>query len=138
MSVQVKGVRKISTTLSNYHSGMRGTAQKELMTFGFQLQALAMLRSPVDTGRFRANWQLTAHQAPGIFAGIMLSNNLPYAGVLERGSKVGGKPWPSAGPKTTAIGGRVYSKQAPGGVLTPILPAQAHKAAQAVLNGLSK
>lgn len=79
-----------------------------------------VLMSPVDTGRFRGNWQVTIDEpaqgtlerldkdgAPTIAAGAeviaqippfslsWLVNNLPYAGRLETG----------------------YSKQAPGGML---------------------
>lgn len=70
-----------------------------------------VLRSPVDTGRFRANWQVDIGQAPegtlettdkggastvsrgdtklaAVQAGqsVFLVNNLPYAQVLEDGS----------------------------------------------------
>jgi hypothetical protein len=87
-------------------------------------------RSPVDTGRFRGNWRigvnvvdLTANEetAPaGEPAGmtaklgeakfgdtIYLTNNLPYAGVLENGM-------PGV---TYADGRKAHSPQAPTGVL---------------------
>jgi hypothetical protein len=54
-------------------------------------------------------------------ASIEISNNLPYAGPIEKGSKLGERPWPSAGPLTLVMGGRVFSKQAPGGMIGPIL-----------------
>ena len=49
----------------------------------------------------------------------MIFNNLPYAPPIEIGSK--GKPWETPGPKTVLYNGRVYSKQAPGGVFDKII-----------------
>jgi len=88
--------------------------------------------SPVDTGRFRMNWQAAgASPRGGIVAGedktgssatasvqtfitnssawqeFTLTNNLPYAAVIEFGG------YPGDGPNT--IGG--FSKQAPKGIV---------------------
>lgn len=88
--------------------------------------------SPVDTGRFRMNWQASgASPATAILAGadksgsaainsasdfvtktpawqeMTLANNLPYANVIEFGG------YPGDGPNT--VGG--YSRQAPAGVV---------------------
>lgn len=97
-----------------------------------ELFSAIILASPVDTGRFRMNWQaagaspetgtLTGEDKTGanaiskmssIIIGmtdwreLTLSNNLPYANVIEYGG------YPGEGPNTT--GG--YSKQAPQGVV---------------------
>lgn len=93
-----------------------------------------VLRSPVDTGRFRGNWRLsvsapdttttTATDPTG--AGLLargrafvqrlrlrddaiIANSLPYAATIE----YGGYPNPSKGTKT--VGG--FSRQAPQGVV---------------------
>jgi hypothetical protein len=88
--------------------------------------------SPVDTGRFRMNWQATySVPAKSVLAGsdptgaaaintmadvvlknplwfdFVLANNLPYANVIEYGG------YPGDGPNT--VGG--YSRQAPQGVV---------------------
>lgn len=88
--------------------------------------------SPVDTGRFRMNWQATySVPATGVLNGkdpsgaaainamstvvlknpfwfdFVLANNLPYANVIEFGG------YPGDGPNT--VGG--YSRQAPQGVV---------------------
>jgi hypothetical protein len=117
---------------------MRAGIQQELNIFGFQLLALAQTRSPVDTGRFRAAWQLSPFYGANTIAGIMLTNNVPYAGVLEFGSRSGKKPWPSAGPKTVVHSGRIYSRQAPGGIMAPVLPSIAQNAAERVLQGIRR
>ena len=90
-----------------------------------------ILKSPVDTGRFRANWQVAIGSVPsgtlelddksgtatvskadvklmGAKAGdtIYLANNLPYAMMLEEGGY-------GDGPKT--VGG--FSKKAPQGMV---------------------
>lgn len=97
-----------------------------------KLFSAIILGSPVDTGRFRMNWQ-AAGRSPetGTVTGVdktgttsinkmasvivglkdwyefTLANNLPYANVIEYGG------YPGEGPNTT--GG--YSKQAPSGVV---------------------
>lgn len=89
--------------------------------------------SPVDTGRFRMNWQAASGAAPAVgvknavdrsgakaisqMASVVtrdpnwyeftLANNLPYAPVIEYGG------YPGDGPNT--VGG--FSKQAPQGVV---------------------
>lgn len=88
--------------------------------------------SPVDTGRFRMNWQATySIPASGVVSGVdpsgssaigamstvvlknpfwfdfVLTNNLPYANVIEYGG------YPGDGPNTA--GG--FSRQAPQGVV---------------------
>jgi len=98
-----------------------------------KLYSAIIMASPVDTGRFRMNWQASVdNPASGILIGedpsgsrainritqfvqhstkwneFRLTNNLPYAEVIEYGGYM-----PGNGPNTT--GG--YSKQAPQGVV---------------------
>lgn len=87
-------------------------------------------RTPVDTGRARANWQIGINQLPkgtmltgkvGFGTGnlsaykigdiIYIANNLPYIGVLE----YGGYPNPPKYPTGKTVGG--FSKQAPQGMV---------------------
>lgn len=97
-----------------------------------KLFSAIILASPVDTGRFRMNWQAAgATPRSGLVAGedktgaaaiasaetfitntqaweeFTLTNNLPYANVIEYGG------YPGSGPNT--VGG--YSKQAPKGIV---------------------
>lgn len=98
----------------------------------FKLFSAIIKASPVDTGRFRMNWQAAGAtpadgitqatdqgggkaisnageyvlKAPNWFE-FTLTNNLPYANVIEYGG------YPGDGPNT--IGG--YSRQAPAGIV---------------------
>jgi len=104
-----------------------------------------VMRSPVDTGRFRANWTCTygepaigytrdsldtgsstlervASQIERFPVGgwMWLTNSLPYAGVLEYGGypnppKFGSWKMGEAGPAVHVTGG--YSMQAPQGMV---------------------
>lgn len=107
--------------------------------------ARVIMRSPVDTGRFRGNW-ISAYGQPkttvtdatdkdGAFAiaamrgdvmafpigGVMyLTNSLPYAAVLEYGlypdpPKLGSQKRGESGPAVHVVGG--YSMQAPHGMV---------------------
>lgn len=99
-------------------------AMAELIYFG------VMVNSPVDSGKFRANWNVSlnipdystsdatmpdlgkvARLNPKDGDTIFIGNGLPYYPVLEYGL------YPGTGPKT--ING--FSRQAPDGVLRPTL-----------------
>lgn len=103
-----------------------------MRSVAFKLFSAIINASPVDTGRFRMNWQVAgATPRGGLVAGedktgasaiasaetyitnaqvweeFTLANNLPYANVIEFGG------YPGSGPNT--VGG--FSKQAPQGVV---------------------
>jgi len=134
----LKGEKAVTIKLAYLANKATGPfIRRALRNYGFQLLALAQLRSPVgmeNGGRFKGAWQVNDYRATGLVAGIIISNPMPYAGVLEHGSKEGQKPWPHAGPRTVNSGGKVFSSQAPGGVLGPILPKITSDAAEHIYN----
>lgn len=104
------------------------SVEKTIRGTSIKLFSAIILASPVDTGRFRANWQASNERpASGEVNGFSdpvnkvatyingapfaneftLANNLPYAYKLEFGGYTGN------GPNT--VGG--YSKQAPQGMV---------------------
>jgi len=72
--------------------------------------------SPVYTGRFKSNWHsdISGNR-------VTISNISDYAKYIEYGSIPGEYPWPSVGKRTMMYEGRIYSSQAPGGVLRKTL-----------------
>lgn len=99
-----------------------------------EISTRIVLRTPVDTGRARGNWQLGLNRLPtgtlevrnasragslvGEFSGLQVAgnvtyfvNNLPYIGVLE----YGGYPNPPKGGEGKTVNG--YSRQAPQGMV---------------------
>lgn len=124
MSFALDVSKFVEKTKRNNETVMRSVA--------FKLFSAIIKASPVDTGRFRMNWQVAgATPRGGLVAGedktgataiasaqtyitntqaweeFTLANNLPYANVIEFGG------YPGSGPNT--VGG--YSKQAPQGVV---------------------
>lgn len=124
MSFALDVSRFVEKTKRNNETVMRSVA--------FKLFSAIIKASPVDTGRFRMNWQAAgATPRGGLVAGedktgasaiasaetfitntqaweeFTLANNLPYANVIEFGG------YPGSGPNT--VGG--FSKQAPQGVV---------------------
>jgi hypothetical protein len=138
MSVSVTGVEEVKIKLESLAATTGEKADKALRVYGFQLLALAQMRSPVapGSGRFKGAWQITENVNPSALASIMLSNPMVYGPVLEYGSKKGELPWRKPGPRTMLAGDRVRSKQAPDGVLTPFLPKMATEAAKAVFEAI--
>jgi hypothetical protein len=110
-------------------SDLQTTVQKSTQ----QLFGAVIKRSPVDTGRFRANWNVSrgaadstttastdqgrgvaeADKALTLPAGdvVFLANGLPYARKLEYGEY----PNPPKKPTGKTVGG--FSKQAPAGMV---------------------
>ena len=72
--------------------------------------------TPRDTGKAKTSWT----QVSKIEGGWSFGNPMVYAKYLEKGSEIGQRPWPSAGPRTVEQGGRIYSSQAPLGILEQI------------------
>ena len=86
------------------------------------LHAHIVARSPVHNGLYRAGWGFMPsfrEDEQAFYA--LIANNVEYAEPVTYGSLEGQKPWPNAGPKTVKQGNRIYSSQAPGGVINPIL-----------------
>ena len=72
--------------------------------------------TPRDKGTAAESWTpVSKHEG-----GYSFGNPLIYAGVLEYGSKLGSKPWPSAQKKTAEFRGRIYSTQAVGGFMQKV------------------
>jgi hypothetical protein len=123
-----------SGDIARFASNVQAQNDQQVRVIALELFRRVILKTPVDTGRARANWQfsrdtpsavptaetdksggatvekigseLQKEQAGGVF---WLANNLPYIRVLEYGEY----PDPNAGTKT--VGG--YSKQAPAGMV---------------------
>jgi len=77
-----------------------------------KLREFAVLRSPVDKGTLQTSWSEVYKDVGGsysFYAGV------PYAYVLELGL------YPGVGPKTVAQEGQIYSTQAVGGILAPMI-----------------
>lgn len=87
--------------------------------------------TPRDSGRAARSWSGIKRESGGMsfnggtgdgpvqrrIAGYSFGNSAEYAHILETGSTPGKRPWPSVGPRTTLEGGRIFSSQAPGGMI---------------------
>ena len=121
MGITVKGVEKTIRHLDDLETKKGKRAQTALRKAGLDYLRIFLMKSPVDSGRFRSEWQLSKYSSPTSIAAVKLSNRTIYGAPLELGSKPGSRPWPSAGPGTVSFAGRIYSKQAPGGIVGPTL-----------------
>ena len=116
-----KGIRELTVFLGgmerNAGKAVTGTVSK----YGMEIFRAVVQRSPVDKGMFRGSWDMITRTGGAHLLQLKITNSLPYAGPLEEGSKKGEKPWPNAGPKTVEVDGRIYSSQAPGGIVNPVM-----------------
>ena len=71
------------------------------------------IKSPVGdrpksgTQRFKDSWEVQHNSKYSAY----IHNTAVHAYPVIRGSKKGSKPWPSAGPLTSEIGGRIWSNK---------------------------
>jgi len=89
----------------------------------FEIYGALVLRSPVDTGSFRRDWNVSiAPMGAGkAFFHAEITNNMPYTKPIVEGSPTGKRPWPSAEPKTVEVLNRIFSKQSPDNMLDAIM-----------------
>jgi len=99
--------------LRNLSKALSSTSlQRRLENFSEDIMGDIQKNSPVDSGHFRSRWHKTMSKSM-----VTISNDSPYAKIIEFGSTPGESPWPSVGKKTVMFEGKIYSSQAPGGVL---------------------
>jgi len=75
------------------------------------LRNLVIGRTPVLTGVLKGSWSGVERTSTGFTFGT----DKEYAVDLEEGL------YPRVGPRTVELEGKIYSKQAPGGILAPLL-----------------
>lgn len=139
MRIDISGLDEVVERLKVIDDeGIKNKAQAALDVAAFDILAVAQMRSPVDKGHFKQAWQISQEpiEGAGVIAGKKITNTMPYSGPLEHGSPEGGQPWPKAGPKTTLESGRIWSSQAVGGVVGPVLVDIMDFAAKAVVDGI--
>lgn len=115
---------------------MQEKAETAISKSLLDVQADFMRASPVDSGIFRSSWDIDTNIMGTDAVEGSVYNPVIYAEVLEMGSAKGEKPWPSAGRlsrirtasgrrrltvRTVESNGRIWSSQAPGGVMGPVL-----------------
>jgi hypothetical protein len=91
----------------------KGNISRLTRSVASRVRKAVMSATPVFTGETRKSWTPVRK----VSGGYSFSNPLVQADVLDKGSSPGQKPWPSPGPRTTLYRGKIYSSQAPGGIL---------------------
>ncbi len=96
-----------------------------------QIRARMIQGTPRDSGTAQRSYSPVKRESGGLSfsggtgdgpvqrrsVGYSFGNTAPYSHILETGSTPGKKPWPNVGPRTVLKDGRIYSSQAPGGIM---------------------
>jgi hypothetical protein len=131
-----------SAQIAKFGTKTSGEIQKVRQAVTIKLFNSVIMDTPVDTGRARANWQVSVGEpAQGDISGtepnkvgldaaqlstvngstgdqpVFLTNNLPYASMLEFGGYTGGNDIPVGEDGATKSNSKGYSKQAPAGMV---------------------
>ena len=117
-------LKKLSEDLRKTHDNLKVLGERAIVGPAFDLRNKLASNSPVASGYYRSKWISRKTRKPPtvVVAQVVVSNSTPYGIVLEIGSKKGRPPWPTPQPGTTVERkGRIWSAQAPGGVMSRTL-----------------
>ena len=106
----------ITVSLSTLNNTIRVQAAAVFTSFLKTLFNDVYTRSPVDSQEYKDSWDVREVSGADSI-NIRLSNSAKYASIMETGSEEGSIPWPSVGPRTAEVGGRIWSSQMPEPVL---------------------
>lgn len=88
--------------------------KKALMAVAEEIRTDLIAHTPVGrTGRLKGGWSPVQEMVTG--RSLVVENPIEYAYILEEGL------YKNVGPRTVAIGAGIYSTQAPGGIVGPLL-----------------
>lgn len=104
LEIELRGVKR----LKPFRIGAIRTVIRPIVA---RIRELVIARTPVDTGAAKGGWS-ELYTAP---EGLSFTNPVKYIDILESGL------YPRVGPKTVAFEDGIYSSQAPGGMITPII-----------------
>jgi len=106
LKIEVEGLDKLPDSAE-----VREALSKAMEDAAEKIRRRAIERTPVDTGYLKSAWTPLIK----LGSGISFGNYAPYAGIVEYGL------YPGLGPKTVEFRGRIYSSQAPGGMVGPVV-----------------
>ncbi len=107
VNVDVKGLRELLPKISALPKVIEAATEDAANT----IRNLVIGRTPVDTGVLKSSWSAVKRTS----GGFSFDNSQDYAVVVEEGRYTG------LGPRTVREQGRIYSRQAPGGMIAPIV-----------------
>lgn len=112
----LRGVQEIRAILARIPDALNTAAEDTAKT----IHQLALGRTPVGdeatdphSGQAKRGWSDVQRQ--GMSGGFAFENPIDYTTILEEGG------YKNVGPRTVSEGGKIYSRQAPGGILKPLV-----------------
>jgi hypothetical protein len=107
IDIRVEGVEDIVRALES----VPDFAERAIDDAAATLRNLVIGRTPVATGELKDSWSPVEKTSTGFTFGT----DKDYAVVLEEGG------YSAVGPRTIAVAGGIFSRQAPGGIMAPLL-----------------
>ena len=138
VSLKVDGLAAVKEKLKDFEADALETVSDQLRAVSLKMYGEILVRSPVDTGRYRAAWSPPSIEQGNMMVRMRITNSVKYAAPVTFGGEAGKAPWPDAGPKTVKQAARVYSRQAVGGVVAPVFEGWADDVTREILRGLDR
>ncbi len=117
VEVQVESTQRIVDALNRVPDAARAGVLDALNTLRDMVRGRTPIGAPDrrTSGNLKRSWSTVEFIGGGLSFAGQFGTDVPYAETLELGLYHG------VGPRTVAEGGGVYSRQAPGGMIAPII-----------------
>ncbi len=125
LGLEIAGIERLEKALGT----LPEFAQQGMKDVATTLRNLVRGRTPFDSGELKRSWSAVEQTTTGFTFGT----DKDYATILEEGR------YKSVGPRTVDVSGKIFSRQAPGGIIGPIVEDDAvlRKVAQTVANEIA-
>lgn len=107
INFKIDGIEELQKMLGELPASVLDSVRDFAITF----RNLVRGRTPYVSGHAKQSWSDVEYQSGGFTFG----SDAPHIKVLEEGL------YKTLGPRTVDVGGDIYSRQAPGGIIAPLI-----------------
>ena len=111
LNIEVPVVQRIVDSLNQVPESARAGVLDALKT----VRDLVRGNTPWKSGHLKESWSEVEFLEGGLSFSAEFGNPVDYAETVEHGD------YPRVGPRTVAMDGHIFSRQAPGGMIAPIM-----------------
>lgn len=84
--IQIK-VEDLPAALTKHRKSIEGAIKTGLATSAHKARSRLVMKTPVDTGRMKNAWKVRKRQGTKRFPNYEVTNDAPYAGIIEKGAR---------------------------------------------------
>jgi hypothetical protein len=109
------------SSIANISNEFEQDTAKFARVFREKLLQVIKQRTPVDTGAYQFGWRTSAPVVSREAISLTFQSSTRGESGYDYGRHLEEGLYPSVGPRTVGLAGGIYSKQAPGGIIGPLV-----------------